>query len=201
MTYNVIGVYDPASQRTISFERREDPVRLGSIYANALLVYDPINQHGHQPQGNQLESYAAAERRLHHGAAAPECDRPDAVDRHPLGGLGRHPIGNAVYLVNGANQTAPGGHPQDTWRFNLATRTWARVALTGPHPPSDVGDFSGMIYDPPSRKLAYFHATYPNGTVHLAARPNNRHMDRKTERPECGRCLHCVGGVCLRYET
>jgi parallel beta-helix repeat protein len=165
MTYNTIGVYDPVSRRTISFDRWNDPVRKLSIYANALLAYDPASN---TVTALKKNNWTVTEVGTGYATVPlPEnTTDPTPVDRHSLGGLALDPIANTVYLVNGANQSAPTGPPNDTWRFSLTTRAWTKVAdaASALHPPSDVGSWSGMVYDPPTRKLAYLVTQYPTGT-------------------------------------
>jgi hypothetical protein len=162
MSWNNIGVYDPASKRTISFERWQDPIRGLTIYANALPAYDPGTN---TVTVLKLTNWANSTSPL----PANTTD-PTPIDRHSFGGIALVPNIGAVYLVNGANQagrpTYYPDHPNDTWKFSLASSTWTKVAdaATGLHPPTDVGNYSGMVYDPPTGKLAYFVVQYPNGT-------------------------------------
>ena len=53
---------------------------------------------------------------------------PTPVDRHPLGGLALARHAGSIYLTNGLNQGAPGGHPNDTWRFDIESAKWRQVS-------------------------------------------------------------------------
>lgn len=155
-TFNNMGVYDPASQRTISFERWFDSIRGMSIYANALVAYDPARNTATVLKVNNWTRGSTTTDPLPANSAD-----PTPIDRHPLGGLALDSNAGTVYLVNGANQTGHlyyPDHPNDTWRFQLTSGSWTKVAdaAVDVHPPSDVGTYSGMIYDPPLGKLVYF---------------------------------------------
>jgi hypothetical protein len=156
MVWNNMAVYDPASKRTISYDRWYDPVRSISIYANALVAYDPkVNVATVLKLTNWFMGSSTTDQ------LPANATDPTPVDRHPLGGLALDPTSSSVYLVNGANQTARQyfpDHPHDTWKFSLTNRSWSRVAdgATVAHPPIDIGAYAGMVYDPPTAKLAYF---------------------------------------------
>jgi hypothetical protein len=156
----VIGVYDPGSKRTISFDRWYDPIRSMSIYANALVAYDPA---ANTVTVLKVSNWADGFNQL-----AANAGDPTPIDRHPLGGLGLDPLTSSVYLVNGANQNGRAyypDHPNDTWKFNLGSRSWTMVADSSKaHPPVDVGTYSGMVHDPATGKLVYFVTQSSNGT-------------------------------------
>ena len=160
-TYNNMGVYDPQSKRTISFERWYDPIRKMSIYANALVAYEPASNVATVLKVNNWAMPDTATVPLPENTTD-----PTPIDRHPLGGVALDPAGNAVYLVNGANQTGHlyyPDHPNDTWKFSLSSGSWTKVsdAATAVHPPTDASAYAGMVYDPPTGKLAYFVVTQP----------------------------------------
>jgi hypothetical protein len=163
-SYNSMGVYDPTSKRTISFERWYDPIRSMSIYANSLVAYDP---------GTNTATVLKVSNWLEGNRPLPaNAMDPTPIDRHPMGGLALDRSAGTIYLVNGANQSGRAyypDHPNDTWKFSLQTRSWSKVAdaiadPSTPHPPSDVASYSGMVYDPPTGKLVYFVVTSTNGT-------------------------------------
>lgn len=163
MTCNNMGVYDPVSKRTISYDRWYDSIRNVSIYANALVAYEPASN---------VATVLKLTNWLGTDPLPANATDPTPIDRHPLGGVGLDPLARTVYLVNGANQagrpTYYPDHPNDTWRFSLTGGSWSKVAdpIANPsiaHPPSDVGTYSGMVHDPPTGKLAYFETKY-NGT-------------------------------------
>lgn len=153
MTCNNMGVYDPVSRRTIVFERWFDPIRSMAIYANSLVAYDPGNNSATVLKVNNWTNG--------YQPLPANATDPTPIDRHPLGGLALDPRVGAVYLVNGANQNGRmyyPDHPNDTWRLMLDSRSWSKLAdaATDPHPPTDAGTYAGMVFDPPTGKLAYF---------------------------------------------
>jgi hypothetical protein len=161
-TFNSMGVYDPGSKRTISLERWYDPVRSMSIYANSLLAYDP---------GNNTVTVLKVNNWKEGYMPLPEnTTDPTPIDRHPLSGVALDPNNGTVYLVNGLNQAGHAyypDHPNDTWRFSLASRAWTKMAdaAVDVHPPSDGATYSGMVFDPPSGKLVYFAVDWSKGTT------------------------------------
>jgi hypothetical protein len=160
-SFNQMGIYDPISRRTIVYDRWYDPVRSVYIYANALIAYDPPS--------NKVSVIKVSNWRAD-GTELPEnATDPTPIDRHPLGGLGLDPVSNTVYFVNGANQMRHDlypDHPNDTWKFNLGGTSWRKVAdfATDVHPPTDVSNYSGMVYDPVVKKFAYFVVNPSYGT-------------------------------------
>jgi hypothetical protein len=193
MTYNNMGVYDPVSKRTISFERWYDPIRSMSIYANGLLAYDPatntttVLKLTNWSQGNQPLPSNTTD--------------PTPIDRHPLGGLALVPSAGAVYLVNGANQTGRlyyPDHPNDTWKFSLGSGTWTKIAdasTSAGHPPSDTGSYSGMVHDPQTGKVAYFVSVYPYGTRTYLLDPSSNQWSVLSADPSSANVYISAAGI------
>jgi hypothetical protein len=163
--WNPKGIYDPATGRVIVMDRWQDKTRGITIYANAVLAYDPANntctalkvsnwKHEPTPTGG----YRTVE------LPANKTD-PTPVDRHPMGCLALVPELNALYLVNGLNQSAPMGHPADTWQFDLSKNKWTLVAAkyNGQVHPDNPGMAHMMEYDPESKLVVYFGSTYAGG--------------------------------------
>jgi parallel beta-helix repeat protein len=171
MTWQVSGAYDPVSKRTITTDRWSDSLRGNTIYSNGWYAYDPstntvevLKLNNWKRTGTNTGGYTTDP------LPANNTD-PTPVDRHPLGGVAIDPTGPYIYLMNGANQTAsaylPLGHPNDTWRMDIAARTWRKLAdgaAGDAHPPIDAGSYGGLVYDVPTHHLLYFAADYPRGT-------------------------------------
>jgi hypothetical protein len=161
-TFNNMGVYDPASKRTISADRWYDPVHSMSIYANSLMAYDPGN--------NTVTVLKVSNWKEGYMPLPENSTEPTPIDRHPLGGLALDPNNGTIYLVNGLNQAGRAyypDHPNDTWRFNISGRSWTKMAdaAVDVHPPSDGATYSGMVFDLPSGKLVYFAVDWSKGTT------------------------------------
>jgi len=156
MGWNNKGAYDPQSKRVLVMDRWYDPVRVDTIYANAVLAYDPAGNVCTVLKLNNWKREAAGGG--YRTTPLPENTQdPTPVDRHPLGSVALDTDRGALYLVNGLNQTAGGGHPNDTWNFDLAKRAWTKVAGAGsgkPHPRHVTCDV--MTYDPKNKALVLF---------------------------------------------
>jgi parallel beta-helix repeat protein len=203
MTYNVIGAYDPASKRTMSFDRWTDTVRGVSIYANAVVAYDPgTNTVTVLKLNNWTQTTDSTGVTVMQPLAANAAD-PTPIDRHPLGGLALVPGTGALYLVNGANQSARNyytDHPDDTWKFNLSSKTWTlAVPSSGVHPPTDVSSYSGMVYDAATGKCAYFEVQYPNGTRTWLLDPNTNQWSQVAADASAANVY--ISGAGIAYDT
>lgn len=143
MSWNQM-VYDPVGKRLLMMDRWYDEIRKDTIYANAVLAFDvPANTATCLKLTNWKREAAGGGYRT--AAMAENEKEPTPVDRHPYGCLAFVPEQNALYLSGGANQSAPGGHPQDTWKFDLAAGKWAQVK-SDKNPPNGLDDC--MAYDP-----------------------------------------------------
>lgn len=156
MGWNSMGVYDPATKRTLAYDRWYDPIRGQSIYANTLMAYDPATNTVEVLKVNNWQVKQRPDGGYNTEPLASNASDPTPVDRHPFGGVALDSDSNHVYLINGLNQTAS-FLPQDTWKFNLATKKWTKVAdQSGPHPPNDGGRFSSAVYDAGNKRLVQF---------------------------------------------
>jgi hypothetical protein len=195
-SFNHMGVYDPYSKRTISFERWYDDVRGMSIYANALVAYDP---------GKNVATVLKVSNWSGGNQPLPENETdPTPIDRHPCGGLGLVPSTGAVYLVNGANQSGRAyypDHPNDTWKFSLAKGSWSLIAdaKTDIHPPTDVTWYSGMVHDPKTGKLVYFVLTPSSGTQSWLLDPTSNQWSMAPPDPSATDVYISIAG--LAYDT
>jgi chitodextrinase len=161
-SWNNQGVYDPVSHRTISYDRWYDSIRGGSIYANAVLAYDPSNNVVSVLKLNNWKVTGLANGSYTTDPLSENTTDPTPVDRHPLGAWALDSVTNSIYLVNGLNQSSSAYfpatyHPVDTWKFGLNTNTWTKVTdYTNPnHPPSSGG--TSMVYDSADRKMVFFY--------------------------------------------
>jgi len=163
--WNPKGTYDPATGRVIVMDRWQDKTRGITIYANAALAYDPaantctvLKVSNWKQEPTPTGGYRTVE------LPANKTD-PTPVDRHPMGCLALVPELNALYLVNGLNQSAPMGHPADTWQFDLAKNKWTLVAAkyNGQVHPDNPSMAHMMEYDPESKLVVYFGSTYAGG--------------------------------------
>ncbi len=142
-------VYDPVGKRMIYMDRWRDDVRKNTIYANAVMEFDIVEN-----RVTCLKLTNWKRRDLGGGAyqtvPMPENeDEPTPADRHPYGNMTVVPEQNALYLAGGANQTArPRSAPAETWRFDLEEHVWTKVEsdVTPPNLLEDV-----MEYDPSNR--------------------------------------------------
>lgn len=159
MGWNNKGAYDPATRRVLVMDRWYDKIRTDTIYANAVLAFDPatltctvVKISNWKKEGNAGGGYATV-------ALPQNAQDPTPLDRHPLGSVALSPDCNALLLVNGLNQSGPSGHPNDSWSLDLAKRSWKQLGAGGgskQHPPHLVCDV--MTYDI-ENKVAVLFAT------------------------------------------
>jgi len=198
--WNWEGLYDPGSQRVVVWERWEDSVRGDSIYANSLLAYDPVANVVTVLKLNNWKKQEGPGGTFTTEPLPANATDPTPVDRHPLGLLALVPERNRIYLANGLNQTAPGGHPEDTWMFDLAGGRWTKVSDSAQtHPPRDVvGPGQTMVYDPLNRVIAYFHPR-DTGTETWLFDPNTHQWRRLTMSPSAAGVF--VQGAGVGYDS
>jgi hypothetical protein len=147
-------VYDCHSRRVLDVDRWYDPAHGVSIYANAVVSFDAgtgaaelVKISNWRVEPTESGGYMTVE--MPENAAD-----PTPVDRHPYRAVATVPSEGALYLTNGANQTAPGSHDaaQNTWRLDLAERRWSLVA-SDLHPLNMLDDC--MTYDEAMDELVY----------------------------------------------
>lgn len=149
-------VYDSVGRRAIYLDRWSDETHGHTIYANAVLAFDPAaNSVACLKVSNWTQQ--RKEGGGYHTVPLPENERePTPCDRHPYGNVAFVPEQNAVYLSAGANQSALAGELRshaacrDTWRFDLAGRRWTKVASDLEPPDSLEGV---MCYDPANKVI------------------------------------------------
>ena len=157
--WNNKGAYDPASQRVLVFDRWGDADHGASIYANALLAYDPA---ANVVSVLKINNWHVVEFPTYYQTVplAQNSTDPTPVDRHPLADFTLDPTTSKVYLSNGYNSSAAyggifGNPITDTWAFSLSTQTWSFVSDLGSTNPPFAGP-QIMTYDPANQVVALF---------------------------------------------
>lgn len=145
-------VYDPIGKRAIYMDRWSDEEHgLSSIYANAILAFDPVANEVACLEINNWKRQSREGGGYNTVPLPANADEPTPCDRHPYGNFTFVPDQNAVYLSAGANQGALDGDRRrhsvtsDTWRFDLAERRWSRIDESESKPPGGLED--AMCYD------------------------------------------------------
>jgi hypothetical protein len=197
MRWNNKGTYDPATGRVIVMDRWADKVRSHTIYANAVLAYDPAGNTctvlklcNWKRQSTPGGGYRTVE------LAANKKD-PTPIPRHPMGCLAVVPELKALYLVNGLNQTSPRKHPADTWKLDVAKGGWKLVAARykdGAHPPNPSAGHV-MEYDPGSKLIVYFGSRSAGGHEMWTFDP------AKEQWKSAGRSKVPTGSAGITYDT
>ncbi len=153
-------VYDPDGKRVLFYDRWHDRKHGGTtIYGNCLFSFDPATA---RLVPLKIDNWT---RRGVPGGGyrtmpLPANDtEPTPCSRHVYHGFDYVPDLNAVFICNGANQSALRDEKRrshnlcaDTWRFDLTKKTWSRIASTA-HPPNRLED--GMAYCPNTKSIVY----------------------------------------------
>ena len=154
-------VYDPDGRRVLFYDRWIDRPHGGyTIYGNCLFAFDPAaarltplkidNWTKREPKGGGYRTLAL-----------PANDRePTPCPRHVYHAFEYVPDLQAVFICNGANQTALNkqgklvGHDlcDGLWRIDLKTTRWTRIEAPG-CPPNRLDD--AMAYCPDTKSLVY----------------------------------------------
>jgi hypothetical protein len=154
-------VYDPDGKRVLFYDRWADKKHGGwTIYGNCLFAFDagaarltPLKiDHWKkvEPKGGGYRT-----------VALPENERePTPCSRHVYHAFDYVSKERAVYLCNGANQTAMKdgklvGHDlcDGTWRLDLKTNRWTRIDAAERPPPNWLDD--AMAYCPDTHTIVY----------------------------------------------
>jgi hypothetical protein len=154
-------VYDPDAKRVLFYDRWVDKKHGGqTIYGNCLFGFDPVDgtltpiKIDHW---TKIDTKDGGYRTL----ALPENDvEPTPCPRHVYHAFVYVPELKAVFLCNGANQTALDksgnlvGHDMcdGTWRLDLTTNRWSRIA-SELCPPNRLDD--AMAYCPETNSIVY----------------------------------------------
>jgi hypothetical protein len=153
-------VYDPDGKRVLFYDRWHDKKHGGTtVYGNCLFSFDPASA-----RLTPLKLVNWTKREVSGGGyrtpPLPENDKePTPCPRHVYHGFDYVPELKAVFICNGANQSAILddkllGHDlcTDTWRFDLEKKTWNKIA-SKEHPLNHLED--GMAYCPPIKSIVY----------------------------------------------
>jgi hypothetical protein len=155
-------VYDPDSERVLFYDRWINKKHGGyTIYGNCLFALDPA---AGKLAPLKIDNWTKIDTKEggYRTLALPENDRePTPCPRHVYHAFDYVPDLKAVFLCNGANQTALRkdgklvGHDlcDGTWRLDLRTKQWARIDAAGQAPPNVLDD--AMAYCPDTRSIVY----------------------------------------------
>jgi hypothetical protein len=154
-------VYDPDGKRVLFYDRWVDNKHGGlTIYGNCLFAFDPSAA---KVKPIKIDNWTV--KRLEKGGyrtlALEENDKePTPCPRHVYHGFEYVPDRKAVFISNGANQSAMlkdgkvVGHDlcTDTWRLDLNSNAWSKIEAPG-GPPNRLDD--AMAYCPDTKSLIY----------------------------------------------
>jgi hypothetical protein len=154
-------VYDPQGKRVLFYDRWVDKKHGGiTIYGNCLFALDPA-----AAKLTPLRIDNWTKKNTPEGGyrtlALPENDKePTPCPRHVYHAFEYVPALKAVFLCNGANQTALRkdgklvGHDlcDGTWRLDLKTKKWTRI-VSKQSPPNTLDD--SMAYCPDTKAIIY----------------------------------------------
>jgi hypothetical protein len=153
-------VYDAGGKRILFYDRWVDQKHGGTtIYGNCLFSFEPASA---RLVPLKIDHWIKQEtpKGGYRTMPLPENDKEATpCSRHVYHGFDYVPELKAVFLCNGANQTAmlKGellGHRlcTDTWRFDLDKKRWTRIDSKN-HPPNQLED--GMAYCPDAKSIIY----------------------------------------------
>ncbi|MFO0970136.1 MAG: hypothetical protein U0793_31685 [Gemmataceae bacterium] len=159
-------VYDPAGKRVLFYDRWVDKKHGGTtIYGNCLFALDPA---AGKLTPIKIDNWTKIDTKTggYRTVALPENDKePTPCPRHVYHAFEHVPELNAVFLCNGANQTALDkagklvGHDMcdGAWRLDLKRNRWSRIGGPGA-PPNRLDD--AMAYCPDVHSLVYAGANH-----------------------------------------
>jgi hypothetical protein len=154
-------VYDAENKRVLFYDRWADKKHGGyTIYGNCLFGFDPA---AGKLTPIKIDNWSKKDTSTggYRTFALPENDRePTPCPRHVYSAFEYVPKRNAVFICNGANQSALDrdgklvGHDlcNGAWRLDLKTGKWSRFG-TGPCPPNVLDD--AMAYCPDRDSILY----------------------------------------------
>jgi hypothetical protein len=154
-------VYDPDGKRVLFYDRWVNKKHGGwTIYGNCLFAFDPATA---KLTPIKIDNWTKIDTKEggYRTLALPENDKePTPCPRHVYHAFEYVPELKAVFLCNGANQTALRkdgklvGHDlcDGTWRLDLKTNKWARIN-SAQCPPNLLDD--AMAYCPDSKTIVY----------------------------------------------
>ena len=153
-------VYDADGKRVLFYDRWQDKKHGGyTIYGNCLFSFDPTTA---KLIPIKIDNWGKENTPNGGYRTLPLLDNdkePTPCPRHVYYGFDYAPDLKAVFLCNGANQSAMlkgklRGHGlcTDTWRLDVEKKSWARID-TKEQPRNDLED--GMAYCPVTRSIVY----------------------------------------------
>ncbi len=154
-------VYDPDGKRVLFYDRWIDKKHGGyTIYGNCLFAFDPVKE---KLTPIKIDNWTKLEPKQggYRTLALPENDtEPTPCPRHFYHGFEYVPDLKAIFICNGANQTALNkdgklvGHDlcDGAWRLDLASKKWTKIDAAG-CPPNRLDD--AMAYCPAIKSLVY----------------------------------------------
>lgn len=154
-------IYDPDGKRVFFYDRWVDKKHGGlTIYGNCLFAFDPAVG---TVKPIKIDNWTVkrSDKGGYRTVALPENDKePTPCPRHVYHAFEYVPDAKAVFISNGANQTAMlkddklVGHDltSDTWRLDLRSNKWTRLDAPG-SPPNRLDD--AMAYCPDTKSLIY----------------------------------------------
>lgn len=154
-------VYDPDGKRVLFYDRWVDKKHGGlTIYGNCLFAFDPATGTVKPIKMDNWTKLIPEKGGYRTVALAENEQEPTPCSRHVYHGFEYVPHLKAVFISNGANQSAMlkdgkvVGHDlcTDTWRLDLKTKHWKRLEAPG-SPPNRLDD--AMAYCPDIRSLIY----------------------------------------------
>jgi hypothetical protein len=145
-------VYNGLTKKFILWDGfQDDGTYPFTIYSNAIWSYDVITNTLHLEKINNWHNVGGSSYTTV-PLPANQTD-PTPADRHQYGAMAYVPEKKAIYIWGGANRTLSGGHPTDTWRYNLETNSWEELKPSS-HPPVTLE--AAMAYDTHSKKIVLF---------------------------------------------
>jgi hypothetical protein len=154
-------VYDPDGKRVLFYDRWVNKKHGGiTIYGNCLFALDPASLKLTPVKIDNWTKIDTKEGGYRTVALPENDDEPTPCPRHVYHAFEYVPDLKAIFLCNGANQTVLNkdgklvGHDEcdGTWRLDLKTNKWAKVA-SEQCPPNRLDD--AMAYCPDTKTLVY----------------------------------------------
>lgn len=153
-------VYDPDGKRVLFYDRWVDKRRGGTIYGNCLFAFDPARATLTPLKIDNWTKKDTPEGGYRTLTLPENGADPTPCPRHVYHAFDFVPDLKAVFICNGANQTALDkdgklvGHDlcDGAWRLDLKTKRWTRIA-SQLCPPNFLDD--AMAYCPDTRSIIY----------------------------------------------
>ncbi|MEX0701366.1 MAG: hypothetical protein WD069_04660 [Planctomycetales bacterium] len=154
-------VYDADAKRILFYDRWSDKKHGGTtIYGNCLFSFDPATDKLTPLRIDNWVKRPTPSGGYRTQPLPENVAEPTPCSRHVYHAFDYVPPLKAVFIANGANQSAADaagklrGHDltQDTWRIDLDTKNWTKLE-SKEHPPNRLED--GMAYSPDTKSIVY----------------------------------------------